>query len=173
MKRLLDQTPGKQLNYDEQIELIVCCSYKVFTLLPKEVRRKHPWKRPSRRSIQRLIKRLNLKPKKAEVQTVARYWNASPVYIYLNSYLIIFRYESIRDHRNFISLFCALEGLREMFGYKDPKTGEKKFNWANCFSFDESTGCTLLQYGSTRVLASKRNKNAKRGSKPPVLVVKR
>ena len=80
-----------------------------------------------------------------------------------------FRYESVRDHRNFISLFCALEGLRELFGYTDPVTKEKKFNWANCFSFDESTGCTLLQCGSTKVLRKKTTDD----TKPPVLVVKR
>lgn len=72
-KRLLDQTPGKQLNKTEQIELIVACSFKVHTLRPPEERRKTPWKRPSRRSIGRLIKKFNLKTSTAEIQNLSRY----------------------------------------------------------------------------------------------------
>ena len=172
IKRLVDDTPGKQLNYDEQIQLIMCASYKVYTLLPKEKRRKKPWKKPSRRSVQRYIKKFNLKPSTAQVETVARYCNIKVhCHLFFMFTIFIFRYESVRDHRNFISLFCALEGLREMFGYEDVKTGKKKFNWSNCLSFDESTGCTLLQYGSTRVLKQKKTQGT--SDKPPSLVVKR
>ena len=96
----------------------------------------------------KICEKIQTGPCKASVQTVSRY-------------------ESVRDHRNFISLFCALEGLREMFGYPDDKTGVKKFKWVNCFSFDESTGCTLLQYVTTKVLRKKTD------DKPPTLVVNR
>ena len=68
-KRLIDPTPGKQLNYDEQIELIVSSTYKVWSL----GRKKKPWKRPSRRSITRLIKSFKLKRSSTQVQTIARY----------------------------------------------------------------------------------------------------
>ena len=68
-KRLIDSTPGKQLNYDEQIELIVSSTCKVWSL----GRKKKPWKRPSRRSITRLIKSFNLKRSSTQVQTIAMY----------------------------------------------------------------------------------------------------
>ena len=159
------------MNYDEQIQLLLTVSYKVYTLRPKKERQRKPWRRPSRRTIQRYLKKFKLKTSKAQVQTLARYSHVYSSLMSIDICFIIDRYESVRDHRNFISLFCALEGLREMFGYEDPKTGTKKFNWSNCLSFDESTGCTLLQYGSTRVLKRK-NKNGQ-SSKPPVLVVKK
>ena len=72
-KRLLDKTPGRQLNYDEQIDLIVAVSWKVHTLRPPEERRKTPWSRPSRRIIGRLIRKYELKVSKGQVQTLARY----------------------------------------------------------------------------------------------------
>ena len=73
IKRLLDKTPGRQLNYDEQIELIVGVSYKVYTLRPEDERRKLSWNRPSRRTISRYIKKFNLQTCKPSVQTLARY----------------------------------------------------------------------------------------------------
>ena len=113
----MDETPGKQLNFDEQVELFVSASYKAWSLRPHDKRTKNPWKRPSRRSIQRYVKRFKLKPCKASVQTVSRY-------------------ESVRDHRNFISLFCALEGLREMFGYPDDKQDwSEKVQMGELFQF--------------------------------------
>ncbi len=45
-----------------------------------------------------------------------------------------------------------MKGLREMYGYLDPKTEIKRFNLSNCFNFDELTGCTLLRYGHTKIL---------------------
>ena len=114
-----------------------------------------------------ILNRLQLKFRQLQGLTITK----TPLSFVFHSYHFYFQvWVGPRPPKLYFFILCV-GGTKGNVWLRRSQDRGKKFNWSNCLSFDESTGCTLLQYGSTRVLKRKNRKGV--SSKPPPLVVKR
>jgi hypothetical protein len=120
METLLEHEPGKK----QAVERFSAKLGQLYFKLCELAGTKKPKQFPCRDTARKLLKKLNVKTTRGTAQTLARY-------------------EAIRDHRNFISLYCALQALKEAFGRVDEEDGAKYLCLLNFFNYDESTGRTM------------------------------